>query len=371
MPASTSLPNDRPSARLHETATLIERLIVLGIVAGLLTGAAMILRPFVTAILFSCILVIATWPLRSWLVRHGLSAGVTATFLLLILLGIIGVPAILLTPTMGEHLTENIARVQAYFAAAPALPEWLDTFPLLKERIGRTWSELSRPNSTLQEAFRPYSTEVRNFIVTFGRLFAEGMLQFILALMLATMFWYRGEVLAGSLIDISERLGGTVGRDALNDAANSIRGIAYGILGTAAIQAIAMTVVLFIAGIPAYGLLGLLTLVIAISQIGVLLILIWGGAAWWLFSTGFFGWGVFMIVAGVLISVIDNAIRPWLVSFGATMPITLIFLGVLGGVIAFGFLGLFIGPTLLGVSFSLLQAWRQRPVEETVAEERG
>ncbi len=139
----------------------------------------------------------------------------------------------------------------------------------------------------------------------------------------------------------------------------SVKGVSYGIVGTALIQAIALTIGLFIAGIPKAAALGFLALLIALSQIGILLVVIWGGAAWWLFSFGAQWWAIFMIVWGLFVSVVDNVIRPLLVGFGATMPLTLVFLGVFGGFVAFGFLGMFIGPTLLAVFFALLQAWRQ------------
>jgi predicted PurR-regulated permease PerM len=148
-------------------------------------------------------------------------------------------------------------------------------------------------------------------------------------------------------------------------AANSVRGVAYGVIGTAAIQAIAMALGLILAGVPGAGLLGFLTLIIALSQVGPLLVVIWGGAAWWLFGQGDTGSAIFICVWGLLVSTVDNFIRPWLVSLGAEMPLILIFFGVLGGFIAFGFLGLFIGPTLLGVSYQLLQAWRNLPESPT------
>jgi predicted PurR-regulated permease PerM len=100
-------------------------------------------------------------------------------------------------------------------------------------------------------------------------------------------------------------------------------------------------------------------LLLAISQIGgPLLVLIWGGAAWWLFAQDQQVWSVFIIVWGAIVSTVDNFIKPWLIGFGVEMPISLTILGVFGGFLAFGFLGLFIGPTLIAIMFTLLQAWR-------------
>jgi len=350
-----------PEPELQKTRTMIERLLALGAFACLLLGVALVLRPFVTGILFGGIVVIATWPIREALVRNGVSVGLTASLLLLVALGTVGIPAIVLAPGLAERIVEGIQRLQAYFAGAPELPNWLAHIPFAEDSIARIWASLSDPGSAFQTFVRPFSTELRKIFIEVARAFAEGTFQFVVSLAVATMLWVHGDVLAGTLKDITERLGGSAAGAALLLAANSVRGVAYGVVGTAAIQAIMMAVGLMIAGVPGAGLLGFIALIIALSQFGALLIIIWGGAAWWLFSQGDTGWAIFISVWGVLVSTVDNFIRPWLVSFGADMPLIMIFLGVLGGFFAFGFLGLFIGPTLLGVSYQLLQAWRDLP----------
>ncbi len=109
---------------------------------------------------------------------------------------------------------------------------------------------------------------------------------------------------------------------------------------------------------PGAATLGFIASLLAICQIGgPLLILIWGGAAWWLFGQDHQAWGVFVIVWGLFVGTIDNFIKPWLIGFGVEMPMSLTILGVFGGFLAFGFLGLFIGPTLIAIMFTLLQAW--------------
>ena len=230
-----------PPASLHETTTLIERLIVVGIFAGLVFGAFQILRPFATAILFASALAIATWPLRDWLVRHGVPAGLAATLLLLIMLTVIGIPAVLLAPALGERLVQSADYFRVYFSEAPELPDWLAHFPLLKDRIDQVWSALTRAEGDLYEIIKPYSTELRNLLIKVGHEFAEAVLQFFLSIAIATMFWLRGEALAATLKEITERLAGPVAARALTAAANSVRGIAYGVVGTAVLQAVALT----------------------------------------------------------------------------------------------------------------------------------
>jgi predicted PurR-regulated permease PerM len=154
------------------------------------------------------------------------------------------------------------------------------------------------------------------------------------------MFWTNGDGLVAVLHDALRRLGGPIAEQALDVAASAIRGVAYGVIGTAAIQAVVLAIGLALAGVPGAGTLGFVALLLAISQIGgPLLILIWGGAAWWLFAQDQQVWGVFMIAWGVLVSMIDNFIKPWLIGFGVEMPMSLTILGVFGGFIAFGFLG--------------------------------
>jgi predicted PurR-regulated permease PerM len=164
------------------------------------------------------------------------------------------------------------------------------------------------------------------------------------------------------LRDILRRLGGESAAGTLDVAAGAVRGVAYGVVGTAAIQAAVLAIGLAVAGVPGAALLGFVTLLLAITQIGApLIVLVWAGAAVWAFGQGQQGWGIFIVLWGLVVSTMDNFIKPWLIGFGMHMPLALIILGVFGGFITFGFLGLFIGPTLVAIAFSLLNAWRGLP----------
>ena len=123
-----------------------------------------------------------------------------------------------------------------------------------------------------------------------------------------------------------------------------------------------MAIGLVVAGVPGAALLGFVTLLLALSQIGApLIVAVWGGAAAWLFGQDQQGWGMFLIAWGLVVTLMDNVIKPWLIGFGVAMPMSLTILGVFGGFVSFGFLGLFIGPTLIAVAFTLVQAWRGAP----------
>lgn len=161
------------------------------------------------------------------------------------------------------------------------------------------------------------------------------------------------------------RIGGERGATLLNLAGNTVRGVVYGILGTALVQAVIAGIGFAVAGVPGVGVLTLLTFFLSIVPMGPPLV--WGPAVFWLFHQGETGWGIFMIIWGVGVSSIDNFIKPWLISRGSTMPFLLILFGVLGGAIAFGFIGVFLGPTLLAVAYRIIQEWFGR--KAAVAEE--
>ena len=350
------------------TTQLLERAILLLLFAGLLLGVLAVLRPFATAIMFGAILAIAAWPLRELLLRCGLNRGLAATLLLLLALAVVAVPLMAVAPGLGERLTEGAHKLQVYFAGDPQIPPRLASLPVVGERLAKFWNEAMLVEGGIRAVLEPYSDALRQtFVGTAGAL-AQSALQIILSLVVATFFWVSGDALALMLREILRRLGGETTDAMLDAAAGAVRSVAYGVVGTAVIQALIMAIGLFLAGVPGAILLGFVTLLLALSQIGApLIIVIWAGAAVWLFGQDQQAWGVFMILWGLVVTVIDNFIKPFLIGAGVAMPLSLTILGVFGGFVAFGFLGLFIGPTLLAVAFTLLDAWRGMPPEPPVA----
>jgi predicted PurR-regulated permease PerM len=132
--------------------------------------------------------------------------------------------------------------------------------------------------------------------------------------------------------------------------------VVYGILGTALAQAVVAGIGFVIAGVPGAALLALLTFFASVVPI-VGTALVWLPAAIWLFHLGSTGWAIFMLIWGFGVANLDNIVKPWLISQGSNMPFILIFFGVLGGALAFGFIGVFLGPTLLAVGYRLVEEW--------------
>src|SRR6516162_8226037 len=344
------------------TTQLLERAFLLLLFAVLLLGILAVLRPFITAILFGAILAIAAWPLRDFLLRRGLKRGLAATLLLLLALAVVALPLTAMAPGLGERLTQGTSRLQDYFAGAPQAPSWLTGLPLVGERLAHIWDKVLLAEGGIRTALEPYSDALRQGLVDAAAALGQSVIQIILSLVVATYFWVSGDALTAALRDILRRLAGETAAAELDVAAGAVRSVAYGVVGTAAIQAVIMAIGLALAGVPGAVLLGFVTLLLALSQIGApLIIVVWGGAAYWLFGQDQQGWGLFMIFWGLVVTVIDNFIKPLLIGVGVAMPMSLTILGVFGGFVAFGFLGLFIGPTLIAIAFTLLEAWRAAP----------
>src|SRR5947208_6194162 len=301
---------------------LIERSILVMLVLGLFIGVLAVVRPFTIAILFGAALATAAWPIRQALIRQGLGRGATAALLLLLSLVLVVLPMIAFAPHLADQMVQGTQRVQSYFAATPEQPAWIKGVPLLGRRLGSAWDRVAEVKGNLHALLEPYTANLEQMMIGVARALADSLLQVILSLVVATMFWTGGDGLVSVLHDALRRLGGPIAERALDVAAGAIRGVAYGVVGTAAIQAVLLTLGLAVAGVPGAAMLGFVGLLLAISQIGgPLLVVIWGAAAWWLFAQDHAAWGAVMIVWGIVVSTVDNFIKPCLIGFGLEMPV--------------------------------------------------
>ena len=352
--------SDRPPGASH--LAVIERAIVLLLVALLLLGVFEVLRPFTTSILFGAILAVAAWPLRDRMVALGLPRGAAAALLLLLALAVLAIPALTLAPGLAGQIAHGSENINALLATVPTnAPDWLVGLPFIGDQLGGFWSDVASGELDVAATLAPYSESIRHMLVSAAAGLADSLLQLVLSLAVATMFWVHGRELAAELRDVLRHLGGDTASRALFTAAGAIRGVAYGVVGTAALQAVMMGTGFAIVGIKGAATVGFITLLLALSQIGAPLIYVIGlGAAWWLFHGGAVAAAIFLAAWCVMVSAADHVVRPLLIAYGVAMPLALVILGVFGGFLSFGFLGLFIGPSLLAVAFTLLAAWRGR-----------
>ncbi|MBR0651589.1 AI-2E family transporter [Roseomonas terrae] len=354
-----------PQAGHAGTVLIAERAAVLLMLALLLYGVGRVLEPFALAIALGAFIAIGTWPAREALVSRGVRPALASMVLLLVLILAVALPATLIVPDLGDQVvaTVTVAR-NALERLSPTPPAWVTDLPLVGSGAGRLWAQLEGARGNFTEVIRPYSGAIASMLVSLGQAAAASLMQILLSLLVAAMCWTGGDRTVAQLREIAGRLGGQTGIDAVDAAGGAVRGVAWGVVGTGLIQGVLMGVGLAIAGVPGAVVLGFLAMIFSISQVlGPLIVVMWLAAAAWLYSQGSTGWAIFMVVWGLVpVSGSDNIVRPLLIQRGSAMPLGLIIIGVFGGMIAFGFLGLFVGPALLAVAHGLLQAWRQAGV---------
>ena len=331
------------------------RLIGIAALAALAAACLLVLRPFISALLWAVILAFATWPIFEFLheqvrLRRGLAAGlmVAAMFLL------VGLPIALAAPTSRDEVEGLRASLEALLTEGlPGLGAWLSGLPVVGPWIHQWLGEAEFDLLGLAGLLRPYAGTLTQQAIAVLLAVLSGLAELLLAIVLAFFFYRDGPAMAARAQALMQRLGGETGTRMMRLAADVTRGVVWGLVGTAVAQGLLAGFGLWIAGVPQPVLLAVVTGVISIFPVGAPLI--WIPAALWLLTQGETAWGIFMAAYGALvISSVDNIIRPWAIARGANLPLLLTLMGALGGVLAFGFLGLFLGPVVLAVGYTLL-----------------
>ncbi len=348
-----------------------ERLLLGLLLGGIAIGCVLVLYPFFSALLWAGILVFTTWPVFEWL-QAGLRFRRSPAALVMVLLTAIVVvlPLALAAPESATDVAHLRAAIEQWtHGGLPAAPAWVNGIPLGGPSLTDLWNSWAADLSDAGTALRPYLG------ILLGGLFrllvgiADGVLMFILALFIAFFFYVYGERMAAAMRAILLRITGPRGERALIMTGLTVRGVVYGLLGTAVMQGILVGIGLAIAGVPRPVLLGALAGLISVFPMGAAVV--WVPASLWLISNDHLGHGLFMAGWGFIgVGGADSLVRPWLIARGAELPFLLTVLGVLGGAIAFGLPGIFLGPVLLGVGYTLVNEWAGEPFPILGAEER-
>ncbi len=333
---------------------------ILGLLALLALGIGcfLVLRPFISALVWALILAFTTWPaFRLLRERTGLSPSWAAALMVALEFLVIGLPVVFAAPTSREDVDTLRDAVETVISdGLPGIARFITGLPLVGPYISAWLDGLDQTFAGIFDTVRPYAGTVAQMVLSAILAVLSGIAELLLAIFLAFFFYRDGPAMAENAGRIMERLAGPRARRLMELTGDVTRGVVYGLLGTAVVQGAMTTFGLWIAGVPQPVLLGVIAGVISILPVGAPLV--WIPATIWLFVQGDIGWGIFMAVYGAAgISSVDNVVRPWLISRGADLPLLLTLLGAIGGVLAFGFLGLFLGPVLLAVGYSLLKDW--------------
>jgi predicted PurR-regulated permease PerM len=328
------------------------------LIALLIIGCVFVLHPFMAAVLFAAVICVFTWPLyqRIWLKlgKRDILAAVTMTLLLLIALIL---PMAYLAVNLADSAAILLDEAQTVLQnLQPKAPEWVESLPIVGQQLAEAWQRAAVSHEELMKLLNQYSEPMREYMLQAVQLVMGGFLQLILVVFVAFFFYRDGTRLAKNVVAIVRRLGGELGEEMLQLSCNTVKGVMLGIFGTAVAQASVALLGFWLAGAPMPLLLALATFFLSVIPVGPPLV--WGGASLWLFNHGDHGWAIFLAFYGLLgISSVDNVVKPILISHSSHLPLLLVVLGVLGGALAFGFIGIFLGPTLLAVGLTLITHW--------------
>ncbi len=354
---STDMSQTHQKPRPNLTRTTLSVLFI----GGMIVAGVRVLEPFLLAIVWAMTLVTATWPLMLRVQKlTGNRRGIAVTLMTLFLLVALIVPfwaAISAVVTHIDQITEMMQRILSLEVPPP--PAWLSTIPLVGAPATDAWGKLTSTGvREMGPLLRPYAGEVtRWFAGAVGNL-GSAFVQFLLTVVFSAIMYARGESAADAIIRFGRALGGDHGEKAVTLVGQAIRGVALGVVVTALLQSALGGIALAVTGVPFAGVLTAVMFVLCLAQIGPALVLI--PAVVWSYYTGSTFWATVLLVMSLVVLTMDNVLRPILIKKGADLPLLLILLGVIGGLIGFGMLGIFIGPVVLAVAYTLLRAWVER-----------
>ena len=336
----------------------MERKVGVAILLLLIVGCLLLMQPFVSALLWAMVLCSSSWPIYSRLLRLlGKRRSLAASLMTLGMVLIVLLPFAIVGTTLADNVKAVTTELRKWVEGGPpAAPEWLRKVPVVGAKAVDSWQSFASDTGKLTEKTKELIQPVSAWLLKVGLALGGGLVHLALSIFIAFFLFRDGVSLAERLTTAVERIAGERGKHLLTVANKTVHGVVYGILGTALMQAVLAGIGFLIAGVPGPAFLALLTFFFSIVPVvGTAMVFL--PVALWLFHQGSTGWGIFMVIWGLGVGNVDNIVKPWLISQGSDMPFILIFFGVLGGALTFGFIGVFIGPTLLAVGYRLVEEW--------------
>ena len=324
----------------------------------LIVSTLWVLRPFMAPTIWATMIVVSTWPMLRWFQarlwgRRSLAVLVMSLLILMLLV----VPLMLAIGTIVRHADDIVAQAAMISGfKVPPPPPWVDKLPMVGERAAQLWEQAAAVGSVgLLSKLAPYADDIAKWFVSQAGSVGLVFVQFLLTVVLAALMYSDGERAALAIRRFGRRLAGVHGDNAVILAGQAIRGVALGVGITALVQSGLGGIGLAIAGVPFASLLTAVMLLLCIAQLGPGLVLF--PAVAWLYWSGDTGWGTFLLIWSSVVVTMDNVVRPVLIKRGADLPLLLIFAGVIGGLLAFGLIGIFVGPVVLAVAYTLVGEW--------------
>jgi predicted PurR-regulated permease PerM len=309
--------------------------------------------------ILAAVLAYATWPVYEWLLAR-LRPGAAAMVMTLLLLLTLVTPFAIMGISLADNAVELLRLLRDFMnRPLPQPPDWLASVPLVGGYLSAKWLVLTQQDEgALLLELKQYVLQLplKQWAIRAGGALGRGVVLITFSVLICFFFYRDGPTITARVHRLMEHLTGDRAKQLIEVTTGTVSRVVNGILGTALAQSVLALLGFLIAGVPGAMLLGLLTFFLSIVPLGPPLV--WIPAAVWLYSQGQTGWAIFLAVYGlVLVSSIDNVVKPYLISRGGSLPLLLVFMGVLGGLLAFGFIGVFLGPVFLAIAYALLSEW--------------
>lgn len=333
----------------------LEASIYIGLAILLATACLLILRPFIPMLTWGIIISVATYPgfrkLQKVLGGHEIQAAVVCT---LILLAVLIVPAILLTQGLVAGIQSVTAHMKDGTAIVPPPPPAIESWPVIGAPLKRVWGLAF---SDLTEAVKTFAPQIKAVLP--GLLSASVgislmVLQLLLSILVAGVLLANAQAAHEVMCSLANRLFGERGPEFQQLIGATIRSVTFGILGVALIQSVFAAIGFLVAGMPAVGLWTVIFIFAAVVQAGVLVLV---PAVIYVFATASVTKAVIFLVWCIIVGLLDNILKPLLLGRGVAIPVAVVFLGAIGGFMAMGVIGLFVGAITLSVGYKLALAW--------------
>jgi predicted PurR-regulated permease PerM len=335
---------------------IVQLAIRLGLLGLLIYWTLLLLSPFLPILAWSVVLTVAFYPVFRWLAKSlGGRPKLAATTLTIINLGILIGPATWLGLSAVEGVREFAGQLSAGDLAVPSPPGSIKDWPLVGPQLFELWNQAS---SNLRAALREVAPHLKPLAGTMLALAGSagvGTLKFLLSVALAGFLLLHGPQLVAAGRGFLSRVVPEQSEHFLELAGATIRAVSQGVIGVAIVQSLLAGIGFKLAGIPSAGLLAFAILLLAIVQIGAAIVLL--PVIIWLWATKDFTTALLLTLFFGIVGVLDNILKPLVMGRGLTTPTLVIFIGVIGGTLAHGIVGLFIGPIILSVAWELMVAW--------------
>jgi predicted PurR-regulated permease PerM len=344
----------RPAASGDVTRVLLSVLAI----GALLVGTVWTLLPFLSAMLWAATIAIATWPALVSVERlAGGRRGVAVAIMTLLVLVAFIAPFAVAIGTLVDAAGSSPAVMRDFLASGIGPPPpWIAGIPLVGDELAGRWQAVAAGGpEAIRDLVLPHAGSVAGAALAATGGVGRVVVLVLLTVVLVGILYAHGETAADGVRAFARRLGGDTGEHAVTLAGQAIRGVALGVVVTALVQSLLAGTGLWLSGIPHPGVLTAIAFVLGVAQIGPLPVM--ALAAVWLYWTGNTGWAVGLVLWSVPLVTLDNVLRPVLIRRGVQLPLLLIVAGVIGGLIGFGVVGLFIGPVVLAVTYTLTKAW--------------